>query len=183
MTLEQLSGRLDSVETAILHLQQNILQRPDLAAFSNFQIIWNQSHDTISDNIETLISRVQALYSLYTNLNITVSNNQALFTGHSGQTGIHFLETLDVVNLTGNYTGTSTDNIFLLDATSAPFTVTMPNVSTVSGRAYLFKKLDNTANAVTVTGNATFDGSLSYQVTGQYSYSSLVSDGTKWLLY
>ncbi len=184
MTLSELSGRVNSIDTAIIYLQQDLLQRPDITAFSNFQVIWNQSFDSILANINTLISRVSSLYSLYTNLNITVSNNLGYLTGHTGQSNIHFLETWDTTSITGaSYTIAQTDNLILGNCTGSNTLLSLPSVSTASGRFYSIKKIDAGAFNVIVTGGGTsIDSSLSRTITGQYDYVTLASNGTQWLV-
>lgn len=182
-SLEELSGRIDTLDQTALFLQQSILQRPDITAYSSIQGIWNQSFNSLNTNLNTLIQKISSLYSLYTNLNISVASNYAVFTGHSGQSGIHFTEPWDIVSITGlTYSASSTDNVLVTDATNNSITITMPNV-TVSGRPYTIKKVDSTANNVTITGNATFDGTGSLTLSGQYNYYNLFSNGTEWLLF
>jgi hypothetical protein len=63
------------------------------------------------------------------------------------------------------------------DATSAPITVTLP--TNTAGVTVFVKKMDSTANAVTITG--TIDGVTNPTLTNQYQTISLVADGTKWV--
>lgn len=183
-SLEELSGRIDTLDQTALFLQQSILQRPDITAYSSIQGIWNQSFNSLNTNLNTLIQKISSLYSLYTNLNISVASNYAVFTGHSGQSGIHFTEPWDTRSITGtSYTATATDNALVTNAINNNITITMPSVTAVSGRPYTIKKVDNTANNVTITGNATFDGAGSLTLSGQYNYYNLFSNGTEWLLF
>lgn len=71
----------------------------------------------------------------------------------SGYRGGH---TFAVASKTGNYTATTSDDHIRCDASSAAFTITLP-AATGSGRVYTIKKIDSSANAVTVDANSTED--------------------------
>lgn len=73
-------------------------------------------------------------------------------------------------------TAVVTDAVLLADATLAPFTITLPDPVRVQGAAFTIKKVDATANAVTV--GATIDGTLNPTLTVQYQSISVQSDGT-----
>jgi len=85
-----------------------------------------------------------------------------------------------VTTKTGNYTAAS-ESVILCDATSASFTITLPSVATV-GRHYNIKKIDSTANTVTLDGNAseTIDGATTLVLGAQYQSVTIVSDGSAW---
>lgn len=72
--------------------------------------------------------------------------------------------------------------VYSCDATSAAFAATLPPAATVPGRVYVFKKIDASANAVTVTGNAaeTIDGSNTLALSSQWAKTMIVSNGTSW---
>lgn len=80
-----LSGRVDALETSVAFNTQDLLQKIDLTTFSTRSIVWNQQLDAIEDSINTMSTRLSTLQTLYTNLYKTVVDNQALFTGHTGQ--------------------------------------------------------------------------------------------------
>ena len=69
----------------------------------------------------------------------------------------------------------------LVDATSGNITVTLP--APVAGRKIVVKKIDGTANNVTIDGNgATIDGAAS-RVTGvPYQAFVLHTEGTNWYI-
>lgn len=82
---------------------------------------------------------------------------------------------------TGAYTLTAEDNTILADATSAAFAVTLPPASNVPpGWVCRIKKIDSSANAVTVTAQGTnkIDGSGTLALSSQYAHTTLVSDGS-----
>lgn len=63
----------------------------------------------------------------------------------------------------------------MCNATTAAFTVTLPSITT-AGYRYTIKKVDATANAVTIAG--TIDGATNYVLSAQYKYVTLVSTTT-----
>jgi hypothetical protein len=87
-----------------------------------------------------------------------------------------------VVTKTANYTLTSTDYVALGNAAGGAFTFTLPAVAASTNRAYRVKKIDASANTVTVQGNAaeTIDGANTAVLTRQYESIDLVCDGTTW---
>lgn len=87
--LLNLSGRINNLESYHTYISQQLLQRPDLRNFHDFQVIWNSQMQQVSDLADELDKRVKSLQQLYVNLNLTVSNNFATFTGHTGNSGIH----------------------------------------------------------------------------------------------
>jgi hypothetical protein len=72
--------------------------------------------------------------------------------------------------------------VYSCDATSAAFAATLPPAATVPGRVYVFKKIDSSGNAVTVTGNGaeTIDGSNTVALSTQWAKVMIVSNGTSW---
>ncbi len=87
--MTDLSGRVDTLETQVSFVVQDLLQKIDLVSHSAQAVQWNQQLDSIEDNIVTIKNQLQTLQSLYTNLYITTQNNYRTFTGHTGNTGIH----------------------------------------------------------------------------------------------
>jgi hypothetical protein len=73
------------------------------------------------------------------------------------------------------------------DATSGAFTVTLPScTSTYFGRLYNVKKIDSSANAVTIdaAGSEVIDGALTYIIQIQYRSVALVCGATgAWYIY
>lgn len=84
-----LSGRLNSLETQKTYINQQLLQRPDLKNFSEFQSIWNRQLTELSTSVDKLTANVKTLQQLYVNLNMNVSSNYSAFTGHTGYPGLH----------------------------------------------------------------------------------------------
>jgi len=109
------------------------------------------------------------------------------------QVNANFTAMLDEINRmttvtpsakTSAYTILSTDKVVLTDGTSAAFTVTLPPAAGVQGQTYIIKKVDSSANAITVdaNGSETIDGAATKDLTTQYDFVSLISDGANWLI-
>jgi hypothetical protein len=84
---------------------------------------------------------------------------------------------------TSAYTLIATDSVLLADATSAAFQVTLPSPSGISGRQYTIKKIDASGNAVTIASAAgNIDGAATKVLSAQWSYLSLISSGSDWVI-
>ena len=83
---------------------------------------------------------------------------------------------------TAAYTLTATDSVLLADATSAAITVTLPSAVGIAGRQYTIKRVNSGSNNVTLTTTSgqTIDGATTKTLGAQFSYTTLVSDGTGW---
>lgn len=79
---------------------------------------------------------------------------------------------------------TSSPLINFANATTAPFTITLPSAAATAGQSYYIKKIDASANAVTIgtTSSQTIDGSTTYVLSTQYKYVFVVSDGSNWFI-
>jgi hypothetical protein len=90
-----------------------------------------------------------------------------------------------VVTKTANYTLTAADGTIRGDATGGAFTLTLPTAVGISGRMYSAKKVDATANVVTVatTGGETIDGAATASLAVQYSSLSFRSNNVNWDLF
>jgi hypothetical protein len=81
-----------------------------------------------------------------------------------------------IVTKTSAYTLTTSDFTILADATASPFTVTLPP-SPIQGEMVNIKKIDSTANIVTVSGNgATIDGTATIAIPYQWVSVTLQYD-------
>lgn len=83
------------------------------------------------------------------------------------------------------YTVVAADDgkIIEVDATSASVTITLLAAATAAaGFTIAVKKMDPSANAVVIDGNAaeTIDGAATFSLASRYDVVVLVSDGTKW---
>lgn len=77
-----------------------------------------------------------------------------------------------------------TNHVVLCDCTSNTITINLPTASGISGRIYHIKKIDSSANAVTIDGNGgeTVDGTTTKVLSSQYDSVMIVSDGSNWLI-
>jgi hypothetical protein len=74
------------------------------------------------------------------------------------------------------------DNTVFVDATAGAVTLTLPNPLLLKGKRLSFKKIDSSANAVTISpfGSETIDGASSFVMAYQNAFIELLSDGTNW---
>ena len=78
------SGRIDTLENKLLQINQDILARPDIAAFEAYQGIYNQQIDTFKTTLSKVDGLTKTLTNLYTSLTSDHNSLKALFTGHTG---------------------------------------------------------------------------------------------------
>ena len=71
-----------------------------------------------------------------------------------------------------------------VNATSGAVTITLPAAAGCTGRRYDIKKVDSSANAVTIDGNSaeTIDGAATYALSAQYSSVTIISNGSGWYI-
>lgn len=87
-----------------------------------------------------------------------------------------------VTTKTSTYTATANDSIILCNATLAAITINLPTAVGITGKTYDIKKVDSSANAVTMdgAGTETIDGTLTQACYEQYDSYTLISNGTDW---
>lgn len=70
--------------------------------------------------------------------------------------------------------------LLLIDATAGNVILNLPAASAAVGAVFQFKRLDSTANTVTVNraGSDTIDGSTSFTLNSQFDYQEIRADGT-----
>lgn len=90
--------------------------------------------------------------------------------------------TFTVTTQSTNYAILTTDTTVLVNAASAPVTITLPTAVGVTGKKYNIKKLDSSANAVTIntTASQTIDADTSVIINVQYTSMQVISDGSNW---
>lgn len=87
-----------------------------------------------------------------------------------------------IATKTANYNVAITDSTLLGDATLGNMTFSLPTAAAASGYIFTFKKVDASANTVTVSGAQTIDGMASYVINAQYAAMQIQSNGTTWSL-
>lgn len=89
---------------------------------------------------------------------------------------------LSVLEISSDTLLTTSETVVLCDASNGPITVTLPAASGVRGRRYFIKKIDSSANAVTVDGNGgdLVDGGLTAPLTDEDEAITVVSDNSTW---
>lgn len=103
--------------------------------------------------------------------------------GPSGPPGSNaFGNPVSVSTKTGNYQLLLTDFVILGDCTSNNITVTLPLASSGIGRIYFIKKVDASANTLTLkgTGSEQIDSTNTIVMPSQWMIVTVVSSGTAW---
>lgn len=82
----------------------------------------------------------------------------------------------------GDITLNDTHYTYLANAAGANVTVTLPALAGITGRIYNIKKIDNTANTVTIDGNGaeTIDGVTTKVLTTQYACITIQAGAAEW---
>jgi len=84
---------------------------------------------------------------------------------------------------TAAYILTAADSVLLADATGGAFTVALPSPSSIAGRQYTIKKIDSSANTVTIASTAgNIDGATTKVLSSQWQAARVVSDGSNWFV-
>lgn len=92
---------------------------------------------------------------------------------------------MSVTSKTANYTvstGDGDDVLVRTDCTSGAVTITLYTAVGNTGKMVSVKKIDSSANAVTIatTSSQTIDGSTTRTISSQYNSLTMVSNGTNW---
>ena len=87
------------------------------------------------------------------------------------------------VTKTADYTITLDDFVIFVDATAGNVTLTLPTAASATQRGFYIKRIDASANTVTVEGDGaeTIDGALNYLPISLESIT-VVSTGTAWYI-
>lgn len=85
------------------------------------------------------------------------------------------------ISKTAAFTAAS-ETVYECDATSAAFTATLPSAASTTGRMYTFKKVDSSANKITIDGNSseTIDQIITYPLIERNQSVTIQSNGTNW---
>lgn len=82
----------------------------------------------------------------------------------------------------GTFTVSEVYGFYPCDASATAMTANLPPAKAHKGKRYAIKKIDGTANVVTVdgSGSETIDGSTTQPINTQYQTLTVVSDGSQW---
>jgi len=85
---------------------------------------------------------------------------------------------------TAGYTVTATDYTVAANASTGALSITLPTSVGVTGKVYVVKKMDSTANVVTVatTSSQTIDGATTRALSLQYDAIMVQADGANWIV-
>lgn len=81
--------------------------------------------------------------------------------------------------------GSNPTNYYLCTSGADGIAGTLPSAAGIAGKTIMFKKVDSgTASLFIVPfGEETIDGLTSFEISSQYQYIGLVSDGTNWAFF
>ena len=97
----------------------------------------------------------------------------------SPQRGVSQYTTADDQHALDKFEG----GLILLDATDGAFTLKLP-YGVRSGDEYIFKKIDSSANVITIDGyNHMIDGQASVSLSSQYETVRIIGGATEWCTY
>lgn len=87
-----------------------------------------------------------------------------------------------VITVIAAYTVTFDDQIIFADATTGPFTITLPTAATHVGRTFTIKRINTNTNLVTITafGSEKIDGGSTYILSNPKESVEVISDGSNW---
>lgn len=113
---------------------------------------------------------------------VTTTVNGTLSTASFAATGSVVLGA--VTSVSTNTTLGVSNAIVLVDASGGAVTITLPTAASANGRHYTIKKIDSSANAVTIDGDGaeTIDGATTQSLAVQYDALQVVSNGTAWFV-
>jgi hypothetical protein len=163
-----------------------------IQGFSELSWTDNSSHpsyltlSTVPASSTTLTERVRV--TAYGAVGINVTSPAAKF--HVNGTG-RFDSTLTTTgvkagyrNVTSGVTLTELDEYVFGNATSTSFNITLPTAVGADGQRYTIKKIDASANSVSVitSSSQTIDGASSVSLSSQWDYVTVIANGGNWLI-
>jgi hypothetical protein len=85
---------------------------------------------------------------------------------------------------TANATAATTEYTLAANASTGALSMTLPTAAGIQGKVYVIKKVDSTANVVTVatTSSQTIDGATTRALSLQYDAITVQSDGANWIV-
>lgn len=114
------------------------------------------------------------------NRTVGVANKTYTFQGNSGTIAL----VGDIQPKTATYTALVTDRTILMDATTGALTVNLPTAASSTNQILTIKKVDSSANTVTIDGNGseTIDGTTTKILATQWEKLTIQSNGTAWFV-
>lgn len=113
-------------------------------------------------------------------INSTLNTTGAVVFGNTitSNGSVHF----PIGTVSGNTTLNSTHFTVLVDGALGSYTITLPSAASAANRIYVIKKIDATANTVTIDGDGaeTIDGASNTVLTAQWESVTIQSNGTSW---
>jgi len=90
----------------------------------------------------------------------------------------------NVANITNTYTVTIEDNYLFANAAGGGFSINLPTAVSNYGQYVTIKKVDSTANGVTIDPylSETIDGQPTKVINTQYSVTTIVANGSNWMI-
>ena len=143
----------------------------NIIGFGARNITINGDNNSVNGDFENVV--IFGNNTTVTRSNTTYVNGVAI----DGEGSIEFVNT--------NFkAGLGTGNLILVDATSGNITITLDNCADVIGIPITIKKIDSSANTVTVDPASveTIDSISTYIIKVQYDICTIVSDGVNWNL-
>jgi hypothetical protein len=112
-----------------------------------------------------------------TNVSIAQTSNTLIISASAGSGG-----SKTVNQTTTDYTLLGTDDHLRVDAGLGPRTITLPDAFALVGKVYTIKKVDSSANVVTIVTSLSqlIDGNPSEPLAVQYESITLISNGVSW---
>jgi hypothetical protein len=113
----------------------------------------------------------------------TGTSGLGMFLAPHSVKGVHLAGELSKTSQTDNYTATD-EMVVLVDASTYPITISLPDATANPSRVYWIKKTDDSNNEVIIEGYQydTIDGDLTLTLTLQYQYVMIISDGNDWFI-
>lgn len=92
---------------------------------------------------------------------------------------------ISISTKSSNYTVMLSDCFLRADCSSGNVTFTLPTAASASGRIFYFKKIDATANSMTIKGNGSelLDGINTQMSSTQFESFAVISNGTSWDIF
>lgn len=149
----------------------------------------NLTGDVTSTGMSTSLAATMVTGKVLTNFALGTDSSQLAATDTilAAFQKLQYQGNLDLVNGISTKSATYnpsvvTDKLLLCDATAGAFAVTLL-AAPVTGQCMSIKKIDSSANAVTINGNAkTIDGAASVTLPAQWNAITIVYNGTSWYI-